>query len=483
MEAQHNFKRRSSSLMLLLYAIALFSIGTLIVLRINSIGGYYWDFIAHMLFAKALISPAFYSDIVNHSIANAILYENMFYVEWFRAPLMSVFMAPFLLLGSDGPLIYVAAELAVFIIATIYAADAIGANRFLMLTMLLTPYVVIYLTLLNGAEILSMALLLFGIGLAAKGKWQAGILLSLAGLAKYFSAIFILLLFLLPKGQKRKGFAAYIGVLAIWLAANYAVYGNPIESYLQSLYEVFIVYKVSTGSVIGAIIQSFSIILPYILPFAVAAIALALYVKIKKISNVSVKTEAEARKIYVRRIIIASFFIAVTATALVSVHASINSLPRWGYEIYACLALLLGVIFSDIFTTLNKHKELIRIGIAITALLYLALLVVSYAGVQSHYPFASYGTKNYTLTNAVSEINGLSIAKCNIVSNAWVYLRYYGIKAHYPSYVNSSMHSYPAVVFDTIGIANSSINVTEYSSSVKGNGYRIYLPKNNFSCT
>ena len=82
--------KKISVYLLAAYAAILLILGSLIVFRINSIGGYYWDFTAHMLYAKALASTEFYSSIANHTAALAILYENIFYVEWFRAPLMSV---------------------------------------------------------------------------------------------------------------------------------------------------------------------------------------------------------------------------------------------------------------------------------------------------------------------------------------------------------------------------------------------------------
>ncbi|MCL4388082.1 hypothetical protein M1567_02930 [Candidatus Marsarchaeota archaeon] len=475
-------KKKIAFGLLAAYALVLLIVGSLIIFRINAIGGYYWDFAAHMLYAKALAGPAFYSSIANHTAAMAISYENIFYVEWFRAPLMSVLMVPFLPIGAYGPMYYVVAEIAFLIIASVYAADSISANRFLMLAMLITPYAVIYLTLLNGAEILSMALLLFGIGLAARGKWQAGAVLSLAGLAKYFSSIFILLLFFLPGKERLKGFLSYLAVLAAWFAVNFAAYGNPIESYLQSFGEAFVIYKVSESSIVGAAIQSFSIIFAYIIPFIVAATAILAIMLLHR-NGAAVKKHASFPNDfgYGERIVMVSFLLALAGTAAVSIHASINNLPRWGYEIYACTALLLGLFFSRAIKRYGQYKRYAYAAIALAALIYVSLLTASYFGIQSHYPFASLGTKNTTVLNAVREIKNLGIENCSIISNAWVYLRYYGIPAHYPGNMNSTSDRYPAVVVDNVGIDANSVNIKGYSAAYLSKDYGIYLPSNH-SC-
>ncbi|MEM0154504.1 MAG: hypothetical protein QW814_01565 [Methanothrix sp.] len=474
-------KKKTALCILAVYAAMLLILGSAIIFRINAVGGYYWDFTAHMLYAKALDNAAFYSSIANHTSALAISYENIFYVEWFRAPLMSVLMVPFLGIGTYGPMYYVVAELALLIIASIYAADAISSDRFLMLAMLFTPYVVIYLTLLNGAEILSMALLLFGIGLAARGKWQAGLLLGLAGLAKYFSSLFILLLLFLPKRERLRGFISYIAVLAAWFAVNFATFGNPIESYLQSFYEAFIIYKVSESSIAGAAIQSFSIIFTYLLPFMVAAAIVAIFL-IRNRSPYDKKTRFFGHSLeYSEKIVIVSFLLALVGIAAVAIHASINNLPRWGYEIYACTALLLGVFFARVAKLYGKHKRYINAAIAFAATIYILLLVVAYFGIALHYPFSTVGTNNATIINAVEELKNLGIANCSMVSNAWVYLRYYNIPAHYPGDLNSTSDRYPAVIIDNIGIDANSIGIEGYSVAYLGKNYGIYLP-HNYSC-
>ncbi len=474
--------KKISVYLLAAYAAILLILGSLIVFRINSIGGYYWDFTAHMLYAKALASTEFYSSIANHTAALAISYENIFYVEWFRAPLMSVLMVPFIPMGSYGPMYYVVAELAFLIIASIYAADSISTNRFLMLAMLFTPYVVIYLTLLNGAEILSMALLLLGIGLAARGKWQAGLVLSLAGLAKYFSSIFILLLFFLPKKERLKGLLSYLAVLGAWFAGNFAAFGNPIESYLQSFGEAFIIYKVSESRIVSAAVQSYSIIFAYIIPFVFAAAAISAVMLLRRKGTPAKKSRSLLNGFeYKEKIVIVSFLLALVGTAAVSIHASINNLPRWGYEIYACAALLLGVLFSRAINKYSQYKRYAYAAIALVAIVYVFILAVSYSGIQSHYPFASLGTKNATVLGAVMEIKNLGIENCSMISNAWVYLRYYGIPAHYPGNMNSTSDKYPAVVINNVGINANSVDTEGYSVASLGKNYGIYFPSN-YSC-
>lgn len=463
--------------LLLLYVVVLTAIGSAIVLELHGIGGYYWDFTAHMLYAKALTENAFYGSVIGHYSATAIAYENRFYIEWFRAPLMSVLMAPFVALAHYGPLYYIIFELALLAVAAVYVADSFGLNRFLTLAMLITPYVVVYLTVLNGAEILSMILLLFGMGLVARGKWQAGVLLSLAGLAKYLSSIFILLLLLLPKKQKAKGLLSYLAVLAIWLLINFLVFGNPLESYIQSFSEAFVIYKVSASTIIAAIISSYSIIFEYLVPFAVVVALCAIALQFANKAKWSARLNGFSHG---GKVLIGAFAISALAIAAVSVHASINNLPRWGYIIYGSSSLLLLAIFG----ALSKKQPISRYAnfiVAIVVVAYLVLMAMELVNIPSHYPFATAGTRNSSIVDSVAKIDALGLANCSLISNAWVYLRYYGINAHYPDYFNATTKDYAAVVFSNVGISNDSVNTSGYRIGYSGEGYAIYYPKG-FAC-
>ena len=75
--------------------LAMLALSSALVLHLYYQQGVYWDFITHYLYSKALISGYFYTSLLNGTLPLAIQSENHFYLEPFRAPLMSVFLVPF----------------------------------------------------------------------------------------------------------------------------------------------------------------------------------------------------------------------------------------------------------------------------------------------------------------------------------------------------------------------------------------------------
>jgi hypothetical protein len=102
--------------------------------------------------------------------------------------------------------------------------------------------------------------------------------------------------------------------------------------------------------------------------------------------------------------------------------------------------------------------------------------------IGSSFPLYSYGTTNATILEGVSTINSSGLSNCSVVSNDWVYLRFYGVKAHSPYYYNQTILRYPIVSFDSIGVQPSVINTSYVERTVRYTGFSIYFPVN-YSCT
>ena len=69
-------------------------------LSMYAAGGAEWDFLAHWLGSKSFITPAFYTSLFEGKLSSSILYGNAFYFESLRAPLESIIMIPFVVLGN-----------------------------------------------------------------------------------------------------------------------------------------------------------------------------------------------------------------------------------------------------------------------------------------------------------------------------------------------------------------------------------------------
>ncbi|MEM3237213.1 MAG: glycosyltransferase family 87 protein, partial [Candidatus Micrarchaeaceae archaeon] len=158
------------------------------------------------------------------------------YFEDFRAPLSSVLMLPFTPLSPEYALLcYVVLVYLLLAWASTYLADALGMNRLVTYAAFLSPYLLYFGFIVNGTEALSAAFLLFGLGLISKRSSFSGILFGLAALAKYPTMIFFPLLFLLRK-PKKITYAFLLEALVVlpWLLFNYAVFGNPLASYIDA---------------------------------------------------------------------------------------------------------------------------------------------------------------------------------------------------------------------------------------------------------
>jgi len=441
--------------------------------------GVYWDFITHYMYSKALINSYFYKSMLNGTLPQAIQYEGNFYIEPFRAPLMSMLMAPFDLVFAQHAIpAYLVFEAVFLLLSAIYLAHSMKVSSLIVAPILMMPYVMVYLTVLNGAEMLSLILIVFAAALAMRGKWQSGVLMALAALAKYSSIAFVLPLLFMPKGTRRKSIAAVFLTTAPWLIANFFIFGNPIYSYESAITQVFVSPPPSQVSMHAALATSISIVFYDLLPFIILIAILALFVYSKHHRMPKAIS-------YKYKIAITFCAVSLLAWFALAIHASINTLPRWGYLIYAGSAPLLSLLIYDLMRSASKLYKNYAVRRTITYAIYSTVLLISLvltfiAYIQmGQYPFGAFmGSKSQILLDAVQQVNSLGLGSCNFISNAWPYLRFYGIAAHNPNYYNSTMYKYPILIFDSfIGSGNevTAINITKvYNLS----GFQIMIPKN-----
>jgi hypothetical protein len=223
---------------------------------------------------------------------------------------------------------------------------------------------------------------------------------------------------------------------------------------------------------------------------SIAIVALALLFYALRSGNGSkllkrIKTFRFSKLGYEYQVSLYLVFLAAIGWAFLSFSNSINNLPRWGYVLYFSIATLLAILFRDLFSTRANGVSLARYR----AVAYLALLAISAATllysldtIGSSFPLYSYGTTNATILEGVSTINSSGLSNCSVVSNDWVYLRFYGVKAHSPYYYNQTILRYPIVSFDSIGVQPSVINTSYVERTVRYTGFSIYFPVN-YSCT
>ncbi len=467
---------------LLQYAamVIIFVLALVAILTMYGMGGVQWDFIAHWLSARSLVTPAFYSTLLNGNLANAILYSNSFYFETLRAPLTGVMMIPFVALGGNGAVpVYFASVLSFLLLSAIYISRKFEIPPLILVLLIFTPYVALFLLLLNGTEIVSMGIMLVAVALLLKNDWKSGIAIGLAGLAKYPNLIFIPLIFLLPRKERYKAFLAAFLVSLPWLLFNTAVYHIPIFSYIISV-GAFSGGGTNNGYFpIAVMLQSLWLILPELAP-ALLILVVAMITNSGKGAawlKCPWKRLTTLKLDYRYKVILCFLGLGVLAWLLTAIRGSINDLPRLGYLIYGGLALLFAVSIHDLFTKWHVTR-LVYVSYVSVLFVIMAAILITWT------PYTGYvfrGSSNPTLLAAESAINGSGISKCNMVSNNWVYLIYAGYKAHFPYYYNFTVQHYPIVYFTDLGANNTAVNFANMTKELKYPGLLVAFPKN-YTC-
>ncbi|MDE1871144.1 MAG: hypothetical protein KGI06_02800 [Candidatus Micrarchaeota archaeon] len=432
------------------------------------LGGANWDFIAHWLYAKSLINPAFYSALFSGRLAAATLYANSFYFETLRAPLTGIMMVPFAMIGKPAIPAYFAFALLLLLASSLYVSRQLDTKASTLPLILLTPYAAFFLLLLNGTEIVTMSILLVFVAFLLRKSWKAGIILGIAGLAKYPSLIFVLLLVLLPAGQRRKAFLAFVLVTLPWLAFNAVAFHNPVFSYIVSA-NSFSQGNTAGYFPIGVISQSLWLTLPELIPALAVATALIALAGGKRSGFIDA-----ARKDYRYRVLLVFLAVGLLAWLIIAVRGSINDLPRLGYLVYGGCALLLATAISDV----SKARR--RAYAYCLAALFISMAAISitwfpYSG------FRFYGSSNAALSSSENAISAQGLSNCNIVSNNWVYLIYLGYRAHFPYYYNYTIQHYPVVYFTALGSNNTAVNLANITRKTEYNGFFVALPRD-YTC-
>ena len=435
-----------------LASLLILVLAMLLLVRLYSIGGIYWDLVTRFLFSRSLLTPQLYDAVLKDNAISAVNNAGSFYLEPFREPLLSVLALPFIISQSGYYIIaFLLFEMLLLFSACWYLSRQIRTPLVLLTLLLFTPYLVYFLVILDGSEVLSMVFLLFMAAFMIRKSAKAGIFVGLAALAKYVSLIFVPVILFLPKGTRKKAMIYLILTTLPWLLFNWIAFGNPFFSYGYSLELILNNSSSYTApSPVNAILVSLRMIFSSLIP-ALATISLALLFYAAKSENrrkllKEIKALQFSRLGYEYRLSLYLIFLAAIGWAFLSFSNSINNLPRWGYILYFSLAMLLAVFFRDLFSPRAKGVSLSRYR----TLAYVALFAVSAAmlayslnTIEHSFPLYSYGTTNATILEAVSTIDATGLSNCSFVSNDWVYLRFYGIKAHSPYYYNATILRYP----------------------------------------
>ncbi len=328
--------------------------------------------------------------------------QGQFY-EHVRAPLVP--FALMLLSVFTWPLaeyVFIVLVSALFAYSSLRLARVLKLDEKLFYFLSLTPYVLLF-GMINGSELLSLALFELFIVFLLEKKYYAGLLLGLAFLARYNLAVFLPLL--LAGGSVKniiKNIIAFAVPVVIWLAYNFYATRNMFTAFADTYALIFrlhdAVYPPNLAHIAYATL--------FLTPFFVYGI----YTKVSRM-KISMKS-MQANKIP-----LIFFFILLLSLYQYFVN------PVKDIRYVFMLALPVAYFSAVTFSRMKKKTRAIAIKILITLTIIFTALMLSnpeYYEPKEKY----YEAMDYMKTH--------NLSACRTSSNSWPLMNYLGKTTEYP---------------------------------------------------
>lgn len=307
-------------------------------------------------------------------------------------------------------------------------ANALNFNETLLYSISLTSYTLLY-GLINGTELISVALLTLALSLIIQNNPLSGFFLGLSTLSRYTAlALFPILFFSGKIKNITKSFLFFALTLTPWFIYNYFKFGNFFTS-IADQYANNILFRSYLFQVpqISHILAPLSILLPFLI---IGLILSASKIKQKKIELI--------------------MFFLFFYTIYVYCKTPVKH-PRYLFTIILPVAYFsyLGIAFiiNKIYchkknTKITKNKTLAILG----TILFLFHLIASF------YILINFEANKSNIYNqAIDTLNKKNISNCQTMSNSWIYLNYLGKTATFaPGHklVNKSLEQgYKLILF------------------------------------
>ncbi len=462
--------------LLLILPIAIFAL-------IYSNSGPSWDMIARSLNGKTLfnyvstnqndLKVAFFGELTNNLV---------YYFEPYREPVGNLIFAILYSVFKYPILPYSVLAFAFYVFSICVFANQFKIDKLIAFSVFLNAYLIYYLFVPNGGEVLAISFILMGIAYLARGSEFSGLFFGIAALSKYPAmAMFPLVLLLKDRRKILIAIAIEALVLSSWGMVDYLVYGIPFYSYFSSISNANIITNPSTVHVL-ALLQVLAF------PLIFGAIA---YVLIRSSKSKPRILPFELKMSY---LMIALAFLSYL---VMLPHNDEISQARYGFIFSVSLLVPVSMALSNASVALPNSRYAIA---ALSLFMMLAFAVFMYSFVTS--PQISYynpGSENSIYANAASRMGQYGFADCRFISNAWVYMIYAGYDAYSPFIINknasssslienasnlnstffvSHQNEYPMLIFNYTGVDRNRISVlSSYDVVYANRNFSIYVPR------
>ena len=415
-----------------------------------------WDFAAYLINAKYL----FYGGN---------------YFEVYRAPMISLILAPLLLLGKIAPYIYILLVSSLFLYSTKKLSDALyekyfnkfnitkKTTLFLFYFFSLNFFVLVF-GILIGTELLALAFFQLFIAYFILNK-NSGHFLALAFLTRYNFFVFVpFLLFNRSMKKILKNLALFLLVTAPWLIFNKIRWGNFFTSISDAFY-LNVFSRLDRFETFNFL--SLSYITNWFLPFLILGLLVPIIILIRskdyKISS------------YKYEILFATIFLFF----LYDIYTIPFKIIRYMFNMSLPIAFFstLGAVF--IIKNLRKKSLKKYFTIILMTAFFISLIIV---GQQSF----KIDDSDKMYSEAAQGIKDLGLTECQILSPHWVPVNYYtGNVRFFPYTIQASINNNEiALLFYNYPTMDDQFNRTEldnYPQLIKTETYMIIANENTTS--
>ena len=471
---------------LLILLIAL--LGAAVLYSLVAAFGPPWDLMARYLNGKTLFDFVRYGIAPQVAFAGEFFNNQLFYFEPYREPLsMPIFAFMDIFFSGSSVIPYLMAVYIGLLFAVYKLGKEMGIDRLILFSALINSYALYFMFFINGGEALALIFVLLALVYMMRRSPISGLMLGIASIAKYPTMI-LLPLVLLLNDREKVTFAVVLELvpLLLWGAFDYFIYGVPFYSYIASL---------NTSNVLGSAsavsIGSVAEVIAYPLIFVMTGMGM-LYEARQKIR---IKWD------YTTKILVSAAVLSAIGYVLVLPHNDPTTQARYGFLVFATLAIPAGMLLSKI------SGKFMWLRYAAASLSIIALLCCIYLiSSQASTPTAMYYNpllSNTVYSHAAAALSSLGFGNCRFVSNAWVPMVYDGYDAYSPFilYTNnaispfianltasegaamgdyqSGQDKYPIIAFKYIGVQKSFIlNINQSREAYTDGNFTVYLPMN-----
>ncbi|MDE1855477.1 MAG: hypothetical protein KGH57_04135 [Candidatus Micrarchaeota archaeon] len=442
--------------------------------------GTQWDMAVRYLNGKTLLDFLTHQAGFRSAFMGEFLNNRLYYFEPYREPLSTPIFAFLLLLFKNPVLPFILLAYFGYLFAVYKLAKEMKMDTLAAFSAFTNVYAVYYLFVPNGGEALAITFVLLGLVCLLRKSPLSGLLFGIAGLAKYPALIAFPMVLLLRERKKiLQAVTLEIATVVAWAAFDYAAYGVPFYSYIESAYSAVVLPGTSAISALAAAEVA-------VYPAIFAAVCLAFF-RFRK-------ARIKIKKGHLQ--MLASFAaLALVGYLLILPHNDLATQARYGFLFSTALLLPAALLLSDAF----KRSQAIKYGVALAAIVALASTVCAayYFAASPKASYYNYDNANSIYAHAYGVLSGLGLGGCRFVTNAWVPMVYAGYDAYSPFVIYDSQNAtlaplegygaryvgeqkrYPILLFNYTGVSRSFVlDLNGSRVAYQEQDLTVYLPQN-----